>query len=120
SLSLLLLGKNPFGDRCCKRGCLDFDEVTHDSGTVGNNREAWLLLPCMIDHLKFVEILDIRGCLNELKFLKFLLTNAIALEKLILTSYSRSYKPEVLKKFHEKLLTYPKASEDADILLISK
>ncbi|KAI3938362.1 hypothetical protein MKW98_015261 [Papaver atlanticum] len=118
SLSLQLF-ESPFDDRCRRGGFLDFDEVTYDSGIVGNNRESWLLLPCMIDHLKLAEIHGIRGCLNELKFLEFLLTNAIALEKLILTPCRYYSKQEVVKKFHEKLLTYPRASEDTNILFES-
>ncbi|KAI3846198.1 hypothetical protein MKX03_010568, partial [Papaver bracteatum] len=99
---------------------LELSEVTFDSEILGNNMEAWLSLPCMIDHLKYAEIQGVRGCLNELKFLEFLLTNAVALEKLDLTPCLRCSKQEVLMKFHEKLLRYPSASKDTKILLESE
>ncbi|KAI3861597.1 hypothetical protein MKW98_000549 [Papaver atlanticum] len=119
SLSLEL-SEGLFDVQCRRGGYLDFNEVTFDSEILGNNREAWLLLPCMMDHLKYAEIQGVRGCLNELKFLEFLLTNAIALEKLVLTPCLRYSKQEVLMKFHEKLLTYPRASKDTKILLESE
>ncbi|KAI3894254.1 hypothetical protein MKX03_021844, partial [Papaver bracteatum] len=35
----------------------------------------------MISHLEFVEIREVEGCENELKFLSFLLKNSMVLEK---------------------------------------
>ncbi|KAF9589167.1 hypothetical protein IFM89_019483, partial [Coptis chinensis] len=68
--------------------------------------------------LKLIEIHYVRGCANELEFLKFLLKNASILEKLtIFTSKERSHESEILlTSFSERLMAYPKASSNAEIL----
>ncbi|KAI3844743.1 hypothetical protein MKX03_031535 [Papaver bracteatum] len=69
----------------------------------------------MICHLKFVEIKDIRGSVNELKFLEILLKHAMVLEKVVLASYSAekdSLREKRMKKFGEMLLTFPRASKN--------
>ncbi|KAI3877742.1 hypothetical protein MKW98_020223 [Papaver atlanticum] len=48
---------------------------------LGDDWEAGLSLTCMFTHLKVVEIREVEGCENEVKFLRFLLKNSAALEK---------------------------------------
>ncbi|KAI3855064.1 hypothetical protein MKX03_018458 [Papaver bracteatum] len=98
------------------------DEVNINPENMGDYLDAGLSLPCMISQLKFVEIKGLRGCVNELKFLEFLLKHATVLEKLVLACYSAEqdslsekrmrYR---MKKFREKLLKFPNASKNISI-----
>ncbi|KAI3867655.1 hypothetical protein MKX03_036565, partial [Papaver bracteatum] len=57
---------------------------------VGDDWEEGFSLTCMFSHLKFVEITEVVGCDNELKFLRFLLKYSMALEKVNLFFQSTS------------------------------
>ncbi|OVA14427.1 F-box domain [Macleaya cordata] len=97
-----------------------FLEITFSSGNIGDYWEAGLSLPCMLHHLKFVEIREVLGCVNELKLLEILLKNSIVLEKVILFSStseqnSRSRERRIMK-FSETLITFPRASTSTLIL----
>ncbi|KAI3894258.1 hypothetical protein MKX03_021848, partial [Papaver bracteatum] len=48
---------------------------------VEDDWEAEFSLACMFTHLKVVEIREVEGCDNEVKFLRFLLKNSTVLEK---------------------------------------
>ncbi|KAL5725995.1 hypothetical protein ACHQM5_009069 [Ranunculus cassubicifolius] len=82
--------------------------------------EYWqtdLALDSNLCHLKFVEIRNIRGCVNELEFLKLLLKNAISLEKMtIFTSQEHYPCRRQLKKFSDALLSFARASSNIAIL----
>ncbi|KAF9589300.1 hypothetical protein IFM89_022370 [Coptis chinensis] len=74
---------------------------------------------CNFYNLRFVEIWNIHGYVNELEFLKLLLKNVVALEKLIIftcKSYSRDSQRQ-LRKFSELLLAFQRASSGVAILL---
>ncbi|KAF5190356.1 hypothetical protein FRX31_020065 [Thalictrum thalictroides] len=73
-------------------------------------------------HLKFVELQDFRGFKNEVNMIKFLLENAIVLEKLInrvrKDSNRSSKKKQKLMNLGNKLLTFPRASACVRILYV--
>ncbi|KAF6151006.1 hypothetical protein GIB67_016484 [Kingdonia uniflora] len=56
----------------------------------GEYWEAGLSLQCSLDHLKFVEIYGVLGCVNELKFLEILLKFSVVLEKMVIFTTSLS------------------------------
>ncbi|KAI3924740.1 hypothetical protein MKW92_016710 [Papaver armeniacum] len=98
------------------------DEVNINPENMGDYLDAGLSLPCMISQLKFVEIKGLRGCVNELKFLEFLLKHATVLEKLVLACYSAEQDSlsekrmrNRMKKFREMLLKFPNASKNISI-----
>ncbi|KAI3878000.1 hypothetical protein MKW98_008277 [Papaver atlanticum] len=80
---------------------------------VGDDWESGLSLTCMFSHLKFVEIREVEGCDNELKFLTFLLKNSMVLEKLSLffryTSDSLD-RGRYVRRFKRNLKLLPTAS----------
>ncbi|XP_026408576.1 F-box/LRR-repeat protein At4g14103-like isoform X1 [Papaver somniferum] len=103
------------------------DEVNINPENMGDYLDAGLSLPCIISQLKFVEIKGLHGCVNELKFIEFLLKHATVLEKLVLACYSteqdslsekrmRKVREKRMKKFREMLLTFPSASKNIRIL----
>ncbi|KAI3867654.1 hypothetical protein MKX03_036564, partial [Papaver bracteatum] len=57
---------------------------------VGDDWDVGLSSMCMFSHLKFVEITEVEGCDNELKFLRFLLKYSMALEEVNLFFQSTS------------------------------
>lgn len=88
----------------------------------GDYLDAESSLSCMICHLKFVEINDLCGCADELKFLEILLKHATVLEKVVLASNSTeqdSQQKKRMAKFSEMLLKVPTASKKILILLKS-
>ncbi|KAI3923880.1 hypothetical protein MKW92_025268 [Papaver armeniacum] len=88
----------------------------------GDYWDAELSLPCMICHLKFVEINGLCGCADELKFLEILLKHATVLEKLVIASDATERDSQLEKqmaKFSEKLLKFPTASKKILIFLKS-
>ncbi|RZC94041.1 hypothetical protein C5167_016734 [Papaver somniferum] len=88
----------------------------------GDYWDAELSLPCMICHLKFVEINGLCGCADELKFLEILLKHATVLEKLVVASDATERDSQLEKrmaKFSEKLLKFPTASKKILIFLKS-
>ncbi|KAI3923881.1 hypothetical protein MKW92_025269 [Papaver armeniacum] len=88
----------------------------------GDYLDAESSLSCMICHLKFVEINDLCGCADELKFLEILLKHATVLEKVVLASNSTeqdSQQKKRMAKFSEMLLKFPTASKKILILLKS-
>ncbi|KAI3845165.1 hypothetical protein MKX03_018086, partial [Papaver bracteatum] len=104
-------------------GLIDAD----DDGELG------LSLPCLMFHLKHVEIREVWGCEDELKFLEFLLKNAIVLEKIVLSFNKNDFvrrvecSPEttgsadilqLMKKFEEKLRTLPRASPNLTMIFL--
>lgn len=68
----------------------------YESGLIDaeDDEELGLSLPCLMFHLKHVEIREVKGREDELKFLEFLLKNAIVLEKIVL-SYNK------IKELHQ-------------------
>ncbi|XP_026460145.1 uncharacterized protein LOC113360937 [Papaver somniferum] len=83
--------------------------------------EAKLPLPHMLSQLKFVEIKDVQGCDNELKFLEFLFRNAMVLEELILflcPSNNSSRKYDRIANFSEKVKRLPRASPSVTMIFI--
>ncbi|KAI3859142.1 hypothetical protein MKX03_017848, partial [Papaver bracteatum] len=80
--------------------------------------ELGLSLPCLMFHLKHVEITEVKGYEDELKFLEFLMKNAVVLEKIVLSYYKRGPRDttsladiwKLMKNFEEKLRTLPRAS----------
>ncbi|MCL7044458.1 hypothetical protein MKW94_015283 [Papaver nudicaule] len=98
-------------------------KVKSNPENIGDYWDAGLSLPCMICHLKFVEIKGLCGCVNELKFLEILLKHATVLEKVILNSYSTeqdSHTKKRMTKFSEMLLKFPTTSKKILILLNSR
>ncbi|KAI3836249.1 hypothetical protein MKX03_018028 [Papaver bracteatum] len=82
---------------------------------IGDYWDPEFSLPCMICHLKFVEVKGLRGCVNELTFSEILLKHATALEKVALASHSTkqdSQRNKRMKKFCKMLLMFPRASEN--------
>ncbi|KAI3903387.1 hypothetical protein MKW98_032041 [Papaver atlanticum] len=57
---------------------------------IGDDWDAGLPLTCMYPRLKFIEIKEVEGCDNELKFLRFMLKNSTVLEKVNLFFRSTS------------------------------
>ncbi|KAI3836250.1 hypothetical protein MKX03_018029 [Papaver bracteatum] len=96
------------------------DEVKINPENIGDYWEAELSLPCMIRHLKFVEVKGISGCVDELKFLEILLKHAMVLEKVVLTSYystkEDSQRGKRMTKFSEILQMFPRASKSVILL----
>ncbi|KAI3877740.1 hypothetical protein MKW98_020221 [Papaver atlanticum] len=75
--------------------------------------EAGLPLTCMFSHLKFVEIREVEGCDNEIKFLRFLLKKSTVLEKvnLFFQSTGKSLdKGRQVRRFKRNLRVLPSAS----------
>ncbi|KAI3867457.1 hypothetical protein MKX03_010037 [Papaver bracteatum] len=99
------------------------EEVKSNPENIGEDYwDAELSLPCMICHLKFVEINGLCGCADELKFLEILLKHATVLEKMVLASDSNeqdSQQKKRMAKFSEMLLKFPTASKKILILLKS-
>ncbi|RZC90006.1 hypothetical protein C5167_029073 [Papaver somniferum] len=78
---------------------------------VGDGWEAGLSSPGMLSHLELVGIIEVEGCDNELKFLRFLLKNAMALKTVVLYPRSTVASPDrVRKQFLVKLRASPRAS----------
>ncbi|KAF9613145.1 hypothetical protein IFM89_005716 [Coptis chinensis] len=108
--------------RCCsKRLMYPYCNATNvDTTKIWEYWKTNMVLQCNFYNLRFVEVWNVHGYVNELEFLKLLLKNAIALEKLIIftcKSYSRdSQRP--LRRFSELLLAFPRASSGAAILLL--
>ncbi|KAI3962608.1 hypothetical protein MKW98_008475 [Papaver atlanticum] len=75
-ISKLNYGKRPEYPYC--------DKVKFNEENIGDYWDTGLSLPCMICRLKFIEIQDLHGCVNELKFLEILLKHAPVLEKVLL------------------------------------
>ncbi|KAI3955284.1 hypothetical protein MKW98_020917 [Papaver atlanticum] len=94
------------------------DEVKINPEDIGDYWDAGLSLPCMICHLKSVEIKGLRGYVNELKFLEILLKHARVLEKVVLTSTTRqdSQREKRMTEFREFLQMFPKASKSVILL----
>ncbi|MCL7044457.1 hypothetical protein MKW94_015282 [Papaver nudicaule] len=98
------------------------DEVKFNPENIGDYWDAGLSLSCMICHLRFVEINDLSGRVNELKFLEILLKHGTVLEKMILDSYPTeqdSQRKKRMRKFSEMLLKFLTASKKILILLNS-
>ncbi|RZC57401.1 hypothetical protein C5167_004708 [Papaver somniferum] len=68
---------------------------------------------CILSHLKYIEMREVKGCNNELIFLEFVLKNAIVLEEMVLYFCDAGSSPStntrgvpdklnVMKKFSEK------------------
>ncbi|KAL5701395.1 hypothetical protein ACHQM5_026738 [Ranunculus cassubicifolius] len=75
---------------------------------------------CKLSHLKVVEIRYFEGSENELKMVKFILENALVLEKLIITTApydsAASKSNQEMANIGRKFLTYPRASSSVGIL----
>ncbi|XP_058089570.1 FBD-associated F-box protein At5g22730-like [Magnolia sinica] len=78
---------------------------------------------CIFDNLKSIKITGFKGHRNEMRLVKFLLEKAIVLEALILivkkdsTVYSEFTQILPLPSLHDQLVSLPKASSDARIVL---
>ncbi|KAI3912400.1 hypothetical protein MKW92_048607 [Papaver armeniacum] len=105
-----------FQHNCDKPPAYPFcHEVKINPENIGDYWDPELSLPCMICHLKFVEVKGLRGCVNELKFLDILLKHATVLGKVVLASHSIEQDPQWKKRmkfFCKMLLMYPRASEN--------
>ncbi|XP_026458990.1 uncharacterized protein LOC113359597 [Papaver somniferum] len=80
---------------------------------VGDNWEVGLSLPCTMTHLKFVEMKEVEGSDNELKFVSFLLKRGIALEIVDLCFcpyFGSADNQRKLLQFKKKLGALPRAS----------
>ncbi|XP_026444198.1 F-box/FBD/LRR-repeat protein At1g78750-like isoform X2 [Papaver somniferum] len=91
------------------------DEINDDSPDTSDDWETGLSLPCFLYNLKVVRIHNVKGRINELKFLEVLLKNAMVLENLILywdwdQDPGNRAVTRRMKKFTEKLIEFPRAS----------
>ncbi|KAI3875188.1 hypothetical protein MKX03_032992, partial [Papaver bracteatum] len=80
---------------------------------IGDDWEAGLSLACMFSHLEFVDIREVEGYENELKFLTFLLKNSLVLEELVLFFRSTSDsldRGRCIRRFKRNLKLLPTAS----------
>ncbi|KAL5725994.1 hypothetical protein ACHQM5_009069 [Ranunculus cassubicifolius] len=105
-------------DCCSKHVTYPYcNETQVDPAKIWEYWQTDLALDSNLCHLKFVEIRNIRGCVNELEFLKLLLKNAISLEKMtIFTSQEHYPCRRQLKKFSDALLSFARASSNIAIL----
>ncbi|KAL5706946.1 hypothetical protein ACHQM5_025051 [Ranunculus cassubicifolius] len=91
------------------------NEMSDDTSQCSAAEKVWF--ENKLCHLKSVTIQGFRGCLNEEKFIKLMLENAIVLEKLIImrskTSYENNQDMMIIGK---KLLAYARASSTVGIL----
>ncbi|KAI3944268.1 hypothetical protein MKW98_016498 [Papaver atlanticum] len=88
---------------------------------VGDDWDEGFSLTCMFSHLKFVEISEVEGCDNELKFLRFLLKNSMALEKVNLFFQSTSDlldNGRQLRRFMRNVRVLPAASSSIQMNFI--
>ncbi|KAL5724917.1 hypothetical protein ACHQM5_008121 [Ranunculus cassubicifolius] len=76
------------------------------------------LLPSMFYNLKAVKIGRFRGNEDELEFLKLILKDAVALEKLTVTMVYYLDRENLFAKFGMRILSLPRASSTITILLI--
>ncbi|PIA56059.1 hypothetical protein AQUCO_00700416v1, partial [Aquilegia coerulea] len=96
------------------------DEFVHsDSQGRGGDWGAQLSLsPCMLLHLKSVEIQHPYECGNFFKFLEFLLKNAVDLESIVMTEMTtHATEKKKLVKLGKKLQVAPKSSSKVKIFL---
>lgn len=73
----------------------------------------------MLQNLKLVEVRGAEGRVSELVFLECLLRKAVILEKLVVFICEADSDDIAIqmKKFNEKLLSFPRASSDVTILI---
>lgn len=91
------------------------DEINEDSPDISDDWETGLSLPCFLYDLKTVAIHNVKGRINELKFLEILLKNAMGVQNLVLycdwdKDPGNMAMTRRMKKFTEKLIEFPRAS----------
>ncbi|RZC93457.1 hypothetical protein C5167_007271 [Papaver somniferum] len=91
------------------------DEINDESPDISDDWETGLSLPCFLYNLKIVRIHNVKGRINELKFLEILLKNAPVLEYLVLYCDWDQDAGNIaitrrMKKFTEKLIKFPRAA----------
>ncbi|KAF5184367.1 hypothetical protein FRX31_026047 [Thalictrum thalictroides] len=76
-----------------------------------------LFSECKFDHLKFIEIKNLKVCKEEFKLLKVLLGKGIVLESIVITPslVTSQRKQKNLEEFMEKLQSLPRASSSMTI-----
>ncbi|KAI3839258.1 hypothetical protein MKW92_039857 [Papaver armeniacum] len=109
----VIINESPYDDGPPKYPLCD--EINEDSPVVRADWETGLTLPCFLYDLKIVTVHNVKGRINELKFLEILLKNAMCLEKLVLYCYwdkdpGNMAMTRRMKKFTEKLIEFPRAS----------
>ncbi|XP_026382225.1 putative F-box/FBD/LRR-repeat protein At1g78760 isoform X2 [Papaver somniferum] len=109
----VVINESPFDDGPPKYPLCD--EINEDSPDISDDWETGLSLPCFLYDLKTVTVHNVKGRINELKFLEILLKNAMGLEKLVLYGYwdkdpGNMAMTRRMKKFSEKLIESPRAS----------
>ncbi|KAJ4963957.1 hypothetical protein NE237_023896 [Protea cynaroides] len=65
------------------------DEAMLDMATNGDNWEAALPFKCSLHHLETVEMRNLQGCENEIRFPKFVMKNAMVLEEMVIIASKR-------------------------------
>ncbi|KAL5730041.1 hypothetical protein ACHQM5_002915 [Ranunculus cassubicifolius] len=79
--------------------------------------EEELLSLSVLRQLKSIEIRELLGCKDEINFVKFVLKNAVKLEKLVIIVADRLIKEAWTKDFHDRLLKFPRASPSISVFL---
>ncbi|KAI3887613.1 hypothetical protein MKX03_031854, partial [Papaver bracteatum] len=81
--------------------------------------DAGLSFPTMLQNLKLVEVRGAEGRVSELVLLECLLRKAVVLEKLVVFTCEADSNDIAIqmKKFNEKLLSFPRVSSDVTILI---
>ncbi|MCL7031354.1 hypothetical protein MKW94_017055 [Papaver nudicaule] len=94
------------------------DEINFASETIEDYWKPGLTWPCMPLHLKVVELVDVIGSVNELRFIEVLLKYAAKLEKVVLfwNWDGPGNHMERVMKFNEKLHSLPRASSRVSTL----
>ncbi|KAF8411227.1 hypothetical protein HHK36_003773 [Tetracentron sinense] len=72
---------------------------------------------CMLYHLKSVKMTGFKGLKNEMELLKYILKNAMVLEKLIINKPKKITSYPIMSRLAEEILHYEKASTNAEILI---
>ncbi|RZC63208.1 hypothetical protein C5167_024976 [Papaver somniferum] len=90
--------------------------VQSNSADVGDYREAGLLCPGMLSHLRYVQFKEVEGCDAELRLLSFLLENAKVLKKVVLYYRSSAGLPKRVRQVEHKLRAVPTASSSIQLV----
>ncbi|XP_026387035.1 uncharacterized protein LOC113282263 [Papaver somniferum] len=91
---------------------LYWDEINFPPENIEDYWKPGLTSPCEPSHLKVVELVDVYGSVNELRFIEIFLKYAVKLEKVVLY-WNRDGSANLMErimKFEEKLRSFPRAS----------
>ncbi|XP_026379026.1 putative F-box/FBD/LRR-repeat protein At1g78760 [Papaver somniferum] len=107
--------------------CMESLFITSKELDSEDDGEVVLSGSCILSHLKYIEMREVKGCNNELIFLEFVLKNAIVLEEMVLYFCDAGSSPStntrgvpdklnVMKKFSEKVKALPRVSSSLIML----